>query len=91
MVLAILMLTLNSVAGTAGPILISKALDLVKKDSSLRVLLLLWPWTCFCWAFSLGDSTYIRQVFSARVVGDVVLQSARGCVRFGRSQRPVLF
>jgi len=28
-----LMLTLNSAAGTAGPILISKALDLVQRDS----------------------------------------------------------
>ncbi len=68
-----LMLTLNSIAGTAGPILISKALDLVKKDSSLHVLLLLSLGVLMLGVFAWGFN-YIRQVFSARVVGNVVLQ-----------------
>ncbi|MGB3863693.1 MAG: ABC transporter ATP-binding protein [Candidatus Aminicenantaceae bacterium] len=68
-----LMLTLNSAAGTAGPILISKALDLVKKDPSLRVLLLFSLGVLMLGVFAWGFN-YIRQVFSARVVGNVVLQ-----------------
>jgi len=72
-ILTSLMLTLNSIAGTAGPILISKALDLVKKDSSLHVLLLLSLGVLMLGVFAWGFN-YIRQVFSARVVGNVVLQ-----------------
>jgi ATP-binding cassette subfamily B protein len=68
-----LMLTLNSAAGTAGPILISKALDLVKKDPSFRALLLLSLGVGLLGVFAWGFN-YIRQVFSARVVGDVVLK-----------------
>ena len=72
MLLAAGMLTLNSAAGTGGPILISRALDLVvEKPStgnllalSLGVLLL----GVFAWSFN-----YIRQVLSAKVVGNVVL------------------
>jgi len=72
MLLAAVMLTLNSAAGTGGPILISRALDLVVENPStgnllalsLGVLLL----GVFAWSFN-----YIRQVVSARVVGDVVL------------------
>jgi len=72
-ILTSLMLTLNSAAGTAGPILISKALDLVKKDPSLRVLLLLSLGVLMLGVFAWGFN-YIRQIFSARVVGNVVLQ-----------------
>jgi ATP-binding cassette subfamily B protein len=72
-ILASLMLTLNSIAGTAGPILISKALDLVKKDSSLRVLLLLSLGVLLLGVFAWGFN-FIRQVFSAHVVGNVVLR-----------------
>lgn len=68
-----LMLTLNSVAGMAGPILISKGLDLVKKDSPLRVLLLLSTGVLLLGVFAWGFN-FIRQVFSARVVGNVVLR-----------------
>jgi ATP-binding cassette subfamily B protein len=72
-VLTSLMLTLNSAAGTAGPILISKALDLVKQDPSFRALLLLSLGVLLLGVFAWGFN-YIRQVFSARVVGDVVLK-----------------
>jgi len=68
-----LMLTLNSAAGTAGPILISKALDLVQRDSSLRALLLLSLGVLMLGVFAWGFN-FIRQVFAARVVGNVVLQ-----------------
>lgn len=68
-----LMLTLNSAAGTAGPILIAKALDLVKEDSSLRILLFFSLGVLMLGVFAWGFN-YIRQVFSARVVGNVVLR-----------------
>lgn len=68
-----LMLTLNSAAGTAGPILIAKALDLVKEDSSLRFLLFFSLGVLMLGVFAWGFN-YIRQVFSARVVGNVVLR-----------------
>lgn len=67
-----LMLTLNSAAGTAGPILISKSLDLVKNNSSIHALLLLSVGVLLLGVFAWGFN-YIRQVFSARVVGNVVL------------------
>jgi len=71
--LASLMLTLNSVAGMSGPILISKALDLVKTDSSLRILLILSTGVLLLGVFAWGFN-FIRQVFSVRVVGNVVLR-----------------
>jgi len=71
--LASMMLTLNSVAGMAGPILISRALDLVRNDSSLRVLLLISAGVLLLGVFAWGFN-FIRQVFSARVVGNVVLR-----------------
>jgi ATP-binding cassette subfamily B protein len=67
-----LMLTLNSAAGTAGPILISKSLDLVKKNPSIHALLLLSLGVLLLGIFAWGFN-YIRQIFSARVVGNVVL------------------
>jgi len=67
-----LMLTLNSAAGTAGPILISKALDLVKINPSIQVLILLSLGVLMLGVFAWGFN-YIRQVFAARVVGNVVL------------------
>jgi len=72
-IIASLMLTLNSAAGTAGPILISKALDLVKKDPSLRILMLLSLGILMLGVFAWGFN-YIHQFFAARVVGNVVLR-----------------
>lgn len=72
-VLASAMLTLNSAAGTAGPILISKALDLIKRDSSTRAFLLLSLGVLLLGVFAWGFN-YIRQVLSARMVGNVVLR-----------------
>ena len=72
-VMVSMILTLNSAAGTAGPILISKALDLIKQDSSTRAFLLLSLGVLLLGVFAWGFN-YIRQVVSARMVGNVVLQ-----------------
>ena len=73
MLLASAMLTLNSAAGTAGPILIARALDLVVENPSTQNLLLLSFGVLllgvFAWSFN-----YIRQVVSAKVVGNMVLK-----------------
>ena len=68
-----LMMTLNSAAGTAGPILIAKALDLVKQNPSFQAMLLLSLGVLMLGVFAWGFN-YIRQAFSAQVVGDVVLK-----------------
>jgi len=72
-ILASTMLTLNSAAGTAGPILISKALDLIKRNPSTRAFLLLSLGVLLLGVFAWGFN-YIRQMLSARMVGNVVLR-----------------
>jgi ATP-binding cassette subfamily B protein len=73
MMLVAAMITLNSVAGTGGPILISRAIDLVAQDPAIGNMLLLAGGVLLlgvtAWIFN-----YVRQMFSARVVGDVVLR-----------------
>jgi len=73
MILVAVMITLNSAAGTGGPILISRAIDTVAGDPSVENMLLLAGGVLLlgvtAWVFN-----YVRQMFSARVVGDVVLQ-----------------
>ncbi|MGD2049779.1 MAG: ABC transporter ATP-binding protein [Chloroflexota bacterium] len=73
MILVAVMIALNSLAGTGGPILISRALDVVSEDSSTQVIILLTAGVLIlgasAWLFN-----YIRQWFSARVTGNVVLQ-----------------
>ncbi len=66
------MLSLNAVTSTAGPILISLALDLVKETPSLRAMLFL-SLGVVLFGVSAWGFNYIRQVASARMVGDVVL------------------
>jgi ATP-binding cassette subfamily B protein len=73
MLLVAVLLTLNSLVGTASPILISKAIDLIAVDSSTRAMLLLAGGVLLLGLASWGFN-YVRQLFSARVVGDVVLQ-----------------
>ena len=67
------MLALNSVAGTGGPILISKTIDIVAANPSVDVVLLMTGGVLLlgvaAWVFN-----YVRQLFSTRVVGDVVLK-----------------
>jgi ATP-binding cassette subfamily B protein len=66
-------LTLNSVAGTAGPILISKAIDVVSQNPASAMMLLLCGGVLLfgssAWLFN-----YIKQMLTARVIGDVVLK-----------------
>lgn len=73
MVLVAIMLTLNSVTNTASPILISRAVDiLAEKPSTTGIVLFTLGVLMFgasAWVFN-----YIRQLFSARVTGNVVLQ-----------------
>jgi ABC-type multidrug transport system fused ATPase/permease subunit len=73
MILVAIMITLNSAAGTAGPILISKAIDLVATNPATEVILLLALGVFLLGAAAWGFN-YVQQLFSARVVGNVVLK-----------------
>ncbi len=67
------MITLNSMAGSGGPILISKAIDLIKAQPTTRMMLMMAGGVLLmevaAWGFN-----YIRQWFSAQVIGNVVLK-----------------
>ena len=73
MLLVAVAITLNSAAATGGPILISKAIDLVERNPSTQVMLLMSAGVLLlgvaAWTFN-----FINQLFSARVVGNVVLK-----------------
>jgi ATP-binding cassette subfamily B protein len=75
MILIAGVIMLSSVAGSGGPILIAKAIDIVNvtRNPSLRVILLLTGGVLglglAAWTFN-----YVQQLFSARVVGNVVLK-----------------
>ncbi|MBU0705318.1 MAG: ABC transporter ATP-binding protein/permease [Chloroflexi bacterium] len=73
MILVAAMIALNSAAGTGGPIIISKAIDVVAANPSVDVMLLMAGGVLLmgaaAWVFN-----YVRQMYSARVVGDVVLK-----------------
>jgi ABC-type multidrug transport system fused ATPase/permease subunit len=73
MILVGVMLTLNSVAGAGGPILISRAIDLIKANPSNRFILMMAIGVLLMGAAGWGFN-YIRQWFSAQVVGNVVLK-----------------
>ncbi|MBN1920235.1 MAG: ABC transporter ATP-binding protein [Anaerolineae bacterium] len=69
---ASVLLLLNSITGTGGPILISRAIDIVAEGPTLSTILLMAGGVLllgvFGWLFN-----YIRRAITARVVGDVVL------------------
>ncbi|MFN2222161.1 MAG: ABC transporter ATP-binding protein [Candidatus Promineifilaceae bacterium] len=73
MLLVAAMIALNSLAGVGGPILISASLDRLSKDSSTPAIILFTTGVMLvgaaAWLFN-----FIRQWFSARVTGNVVLQ-----------------
>ncbi len=73
MLVASLMILLNSAAGTGGPILVSNAVDIVAVNPSTRMLLLLSGGVLLLgaasWLFN-----YVRRRITARVIGDVVWQ-----------------
>jgi ABC-type multidrug transport system fused ATPase/permease subunit len=67
------MIALNSAASTGGPIIISRAIDLIAADPNTGAIALMTVGVLLmgvsAWVFN-----YIRQYFSARVIGNVVLQ-----------------
>jgi ABC-type multidrug transport system fused ATPase/permease subunit len=73
MLLVAIAISLSAVAGAGGPILIGKALDLVAQTPTTTVILLISGGVLLlgvaAWTFN-----YIQQMFSARVVGNVVLK-----------------
>jgi len=73
MVLVAVMITLGSVSGTAAPILISAAIDMLVQQPTLQAMWLMAGGVLLLgvagWAFN-----FVRQFFSARVIGDVVLK-----------------
>ncbi|WP_455383572.1 ABC transporter transmembrane domain-containing protein, partial [Salinispira pacifica] len=73
MVMVALTLTLNSAAGTAAPILISRAIDIVSRHPDLGTIGLFSAAVLMLgvlgWVFN-----YVRQKITAEVVGDVVLK-----------------
>lgn len=73
MLLVAITLTLNSAAGTGGPILIARAIDLLVQSPTLSAIALLTAGILLlgvsAWIFN-----YIRQILTARVIGNVVLQ-----------------
>ena len=73
MILVAVMITLNSVAGTAVPILISNGIDALSQDSTLTAVMLIIGGLLLLGA-SAWFFNYIRQYFSAQVIGNVVLK-----------------
>ena len=73
MILVATMITLNSLFTVAAPILIAKAIDLVDEDATMQMIVLIALGISIlgasAWVFN-----FIRQYFSAHVVGNVVLQ-----------------
>ncbi|MBS1252847.1 MAG: putative ABC transporter ATP-binding protein [Anaerolineales bacterium] len=72
MILVAVAISLNSAAGTGGPILISRGIDLLAETPSTRNILLLAGGVLLLGA-SAWTFNFIQQWFSARVVGNVVL------------------
>lgn len=66
-------ITLNSIVGSAGPILISKAIDILAQNPRTEWMLLLAGGVLLLgiagWGFN-----YVQRLFGARVTGDVVLR-----------------
>lgn len=73
MVLVAAMIALNSVAGTASPILIARAVDIIVETPTTTAMLLLAGGVLLLGA-SAWFFNFIRQYFSARIVGNVVLK-----------------
>jgi ATP-binding cassette subfamily B protein len=72
MALVALMLTLNSIAGSGGPIVISRVIDAMGSDPSIRRMAL-GAGLVLLFGASAWFTNFIRQWVSARVIGDVVL------------------
>ena len=70
---AAMMILFNSLTGAAGPVLISRAIDLVRVSPTWEVMLLMSAGVLLMGVFGWGFN-YIRRMLSARVIGDVVLK-----------------
>ena len=66
-------ITLNAIAGAGGPVLIANALDMVAKNPTLAIILLMTGGVLLLGALAWGFN-FINQLFAARVVGSVVLK-----------------
>lgn len=66
-------IALNAVAGAFGPVVISTGLDVAAENPATAVLLLMTGGVLLLGATAWGFN-FIHQLFSARVVGDVVLK-----------------
>ena len=73
MALVALLLTLNSVASTGGPILISRAIGIASQDDSTRTVAVL-AGAVLALGLAGWAMNYVRQMLSARVTGDVILK-----------------
>jgi ABC-type multidrug transport system fused ATPase/permease subunit len=73
MILVAVAITLNAAAGSGGPILISKALDLVAQNPTTAIILLMTGGVLLMGSAAWGFN-FIQQFFSARIVGNVVLK-----------------
>jgi len=73
MLVAAAMIALNSVAGTAGPILVARAVDVIRQRPTWETMLLMAGGVLLmgvsAWVFN-----YVRRIISAQVIGDVVLK-----------------
>lgn len=73
MLIAAAMIALGSAAGSGGPIIISKAIDIVAEDPSTSTMALLTVGVLLmgssAWVFN-----FVRQMLAARVIGNVVLK-----------------
>ncbi len=76
MLLVGVMIALNSVAGTGGPILISKAIDILSQSPTTSGMLLLAGGVLLLGTAAWGFN-FVRQYLSAQIIGDVVLQIRR--------------
>ncbi len=76
MLLVSVMITLNSAASTAGPILVSKGVDILAVDPAMLGIILMSTGILLmgvaAWVFN-----YVRQYFAANVTGNVVLNLRR--------------
>lgn len=73
MVMIAVAITLNSLAGSGGPVLIARAIDSLSASFTTEALVLFTLGVLLLGVFAWGFN-YIQQLFSARVVGNVVLQ-----------------
>jgi ATP-binding cassette subfamily B protein len=73
MAVAAAALTLSSAAGSGGPVLIARALDLVSRRATLEAVILLSAGVLLLGVFG-WLVNYVREFVTARVVGDVVLK-----------------